>query len=112
MVYNIDMKNDENKIKVRYTPAFQKWFGKLKDPVAKAAIHTRIARLRLGLFGDAKRFGNVSEIRVDVGQGYRVYYTMRGDTLVILLLGGDKSSQDKDFKQAYDLAKKKFDFEE
>lgn len=112
MVYHIDMNNEENKIKVRYAPTFEKWFGKLKDPVAKAAIHARIARMRLGLFGDAKRFGNVSEMRVDVGQGYRVYYTMRGDTLVILLLGGDKSSQDKDFKQAYELARKKFDFEE
>ncbi len=106
------MDNEEDKIKVRYAPTFQKWLGKLKDPVARSAIHARIARLRLGLFSDAKRFGNVSEMRVDVGQGYRVYYTMRGNTLVILLLGGDKSSQDKDFKQAHELTMKKFDFEE
>lgn len=112
MVYHFKMENEEDKIKVKYTPTFQKWFGKLKDPVARSAIHARIARLRLGLFGDVKRFGEVSEMRVDVGQGYRVYYTMRGKTLVILLLGGDKSSQDQDFKQAYALAKKKFDFEE
>ena len=106
------MSMEDNQIKIKFAPTFQKWFDKLKNPVARTAIHARIARLRLGLFGDVKRFGDVSEMRIDVGQGYRVYYTMRNNTLVILLVGGDKSSQDRDFKRAYELAKEKFDFEE
>jgi len=72
--------------------------------VARAAIQTRINRLRLGNFGDSESVGDgVSELRVDVGKGYRVYYTRIGLQLVLLLVGGDKSSQSRDIKKAKSL---------
>ena len=98
-------------MKIKYTDTFSEWLGNLKDPVALRAINARIARLRLGLFGDAARYGNVSELRIDIGPGYRVYFTMRGNTVVILLCGGDKSTQKKDFRRASQLAEQPFDFE-
>lgn len=78
-----------------------KWLGRIKDTKAKAAIFARIARLQLGLFGDAKSLKDgVYELRVDVGAGYRVYYARSGSEVVILLCGGNKSSQDADIVKA------------
>jgi putative addiction module killer protein len=78
----------------------------LRDRKARARIQTRIDRLQLGLLGDVKPVGEgVSELRIDYGPGYRVYFVQRGQELVILLAGGDKSTQDKDIKTALELAR-------
>ena len=82
---------------------YRAWFTKLRDAVAKAAIAKRIDRLALGNFGYCREVGNgVSELKIDLGPGYRVYVGQQGEKLVILLCGGDKSTQPKDI----DLAKK------
>ena len=86
------------------TPEFAKWLSSLKDRVAYRLITLRIARLEAGLFGDAKFFGKVGELRVNTGAGYRVYFTRRGDQLVILLCGGDKRTQQKDIAKAEIMA--------
>ncbi|OGW20883.1 MAG: addiction module antitoxin RelB [Nitrospirae bacterium GWA2_46_11] len=93
-------------ITIRETNIFSKWLTALKDRKARARIQTRIDRLQLGLYGDVKPIGEgVSELRIDYGPGYRVYFVQRGQELVILLAGGDKSMQDKDVKAALDLAR-------
>jgi len=93
-------------ITIRETNIFSKWLTALKDRKARARIQTRIDRLQLGLYGDVKPIGEgVSELRIDYGPGYRVYFVQRGQELVILLAGGDKSTQDKDVKAALDLAR-------
>jgi len=82
-----------------------KWYARLKDIRAKTRIAVRIRRMQLGLIGDAKSVGDgVSELRFDFGPGYRVYYTERGSEIVILLAGGDKSTQERDIKKAKKLA--------
>ncbi|MEE7547346.1 type II toxin-antitoxin system RelE/ParE family toxin [Xanthomonas sp. Kuri4-1] len=87
------------------TEDFIKWLRKLRDSKAKAVIAERVQRLARGLPGDVKSVaGGVSELRVDYGPGYRVYFTRRGGELVILLCGGDKGSQPKDIKKAQALA--------
>lgn len=86
------------------------WMEKLKDSRAKAKINVRIARLRLGNFGDAKHLrGGVWEMRVDYGPGYRVYFARLGQQIVLLLCGGDKSTQSKDISRAVKLLR---DFKE
>ncbi|MBQ8013921.1 MAG: type II toxin-antitoxin system RelE/ParE family toxin [Treponema sp.] len=91
---------------VRQTKIFSKWFSKLKDNVAKASIARRIVRFEYGNFGDSKTVGGgVFEMRVDVGKGYRVYFTNKDNKIVILLVGGDKSTQDDDIKTAIEMAK-------
>lgn len=86
---------------VRQTEAFADWLANLKDGVARKAIGRRLARIELGLLGDWKPVGDgVAELRLDVGPGYRVYFTRRGDVLVILLCGGDKGSQARDIVRA------------
>ena len=88
------------------THLFDMWFGALRDKKAARRIQVRIDRIEEGNFGDCKPVGEgVSEIRVHFGPGYRVYYAQRGLEIVILLAGGDKSSQDKDIKTAIGLAK-------
>ena len=88
------------------TEAYVKWFSGLRDRVARARIDIRIRRLSLGNAGDAKPVGDgVSELRVDHGPGYRIYFTQRGEVVIILLAGGDKSTQDKDIRNAKALAK-------
>jgi putative addiction module killer protein len=77
------------------------WFDALRDRSAKQKIDARIGRLRLGNFGQARSVGGgVSELKVDYGPGYRVYFGRDGDELVILLRGGNKSTQDADIRQA------------
>ncbi len=93
-------------IEVRQTEVFSKWLRELRDRQARARIQTRIDRLQLGLAGDVKPVGEgVSELRIDYGPGYRVYFTQRGRELVILLAGGDKRTQDRDIKTALELAR-------
>ncbi|MDR3673384.1 MAG: type II toxin-antitoxin system RelE/ParE family toxin [Holophaga sp.] len=90
---------------VRKTPGFQEWLDGLNDAQAYARIETRIFRLGLGLPGDVKPVGSgVSELRIDHGPGYRVYFTRRGRTLILLLVGGDKSTQARDIRAAIRMA--------
>ncbi len=79
---------------------YTEWERRLTDRTARARIRARIARLRLGHLGDAKRVGEVLELRIHSGPGYRVYFGREGDTLVLLLCGGDKSSQERDIERA------------
>lgn|SRR5512147_3180383 len=93
-------------IEVRQTDKYSEWFDALHDGQARARINTRIRRLSLGNPGDVKSVGEgVSELRIDYGPGYRVYFTQRGREVVILLAGGDKRTQDRDIKTALDLAR-------
>lgn len=93
-------------IEVRQSRVFARWFAGLKDRQAKARIEVRIDRLALGNPGDVKPVGEgVSELRIAYGQGYRIYYTQRGRVMVVLLCGGDKSSQDRDIATAKALAR-------
>ena len=93
-------------IAIRETTTFSEWLRDLKDSRAKARIAARTQRLAFGNPGDVRPVGEgVSELRIDYGSGYRVYYMQRGKVLIILLCGGDKSSQDKDIKLALKLAK-------
>ena len=92
-------------IEVRQTEVFAAWFRRLADANARARINVRIRRLSLGNPGDVKSVGGgVSELRVDYGPGYRVYFTRRGEALVLLLCGGDKRTQDADIAAAKRLA--------
>lgn len=92
-------------IVVRETEGYKRWFLKLRDSRAKARILVRIRRLSLGNFGDSKSLGSgISELRIDYGPGYRIYYTRRGEELIVLLAGGDKSTQQKDIRKAKDFA--------
>jgi len=80
---------------------FSDWLESLRDRKARAIIRTRINRIRLGNLGDCKSVGEgVSELRVNFAAGYRVYFAQQGNMVIILLHGGDKSSQQKDIKQA------------
>ena len=91
---------------IHTTEVFDKWTAKLKDRQAAMAIALRLARVASGNFGNTKIIGDgVSELRIFVGPGYRIYYTIRNNEIVILLCGGDKSSQQNDIKQAKELAK-------
>ena len=93
-------------VEIRKTELFAKWIDGLEDIRARARILVRIGRLAAGNPGDAKPVGEgVSELRIDYGPGYRVYYTQRGRSAVILLAGGEKRTQDKDIKTALRLAK-------
>jgi putative addiction module killer protein len=90
---------------VRQTETFAGWLTALRDSRAKARIIDRIARVEVGLLGDAKALGDgVSELRIDYGPGYRLYFTRRRREVVILLVGGDKSSQGRDVREAKRLA--------
>jgi len=92
-------------IEVRKTAAFAEWYRRLRDARARARIDIRIRRVELGLPGDVKPVGaGISELRIDYGPGYRVYFVQRGKTLIVLLGGGDKRSQAADIKAAKALA--------
>jgi putative addiction module killer protein len=91
---------------IQQTRASVAWHTSIRDLRAKIAIARRIDRAAAGNPGDIKPVGDgVSEMRVDVGAGYRVYFTMRGGVVIVLLAGGDKSKQDIDIKRAKQMAK-------
>jgi putative addiction module killer protein len=93
-------------IEIRQTEVYARWFASLRDRQARARIDVRIRRLSLGNPGDVKSVGEgVSELRIDYGPGYRVYFVQRGRQLIILLAGGDKRTQDKDIRTALELAR-------
>ena len=93
-------------IEVRKTDIFAKWLDSLNDIHARTRILVRIERLSTGNPGDVKPVGEgVSELRIPYGPGYRIYYKKTGQSLIILLAGGDKSSQAKDIKTAIRLAR-------
>ena len=93
-------------IQIRQTDVYAQWLDKLPDRQAKARIAIRIRRLSLGNPGDVRPVGGgVSELRIDYGPGYRVYFLKQGAALVILLAGGDKSSQADDIRKARNLAR-------
>ena len=93
-------------LEIRQTATYADWFSTLRDRAAKARIDIRIRRLSLGNPGDVKPVGEgVSELRVDYGPGYRVYFIRRADVYVVLLAGGDKSSQVNDINRAKALAR-------
>lgn len=85
---------------VRQTTVFRDWLEGLRDRRAQERIAQRIVRLQAGLFGDAKFFDGIGELRVDYGPGYRVYFVQRGTVVIVLLCGGDKGSQSRDIKRA------------
>ena len=88
------------------TEVFDDWFASLRDRQTARRIQARIDRAEEGNFGDHKPVGEgVSEMRIHHGPGYRVYFTLRGLEIVILLAGGDKSSQPKDIQTAQELAR-------
>jgi putative addiction module killer protein len=92
-------------IEVRKTSVFEKWFNQLRDVRAQARIQVRLDRIELGLLGNTKYFDGIGELRIDYGPGYRVYFVKQGKAIVILLCGGDKSSQQRDIAKAKELAK-------
>lgn len=93
-------------IELKQTDTFAKWEGRLRDKRIRTLIATRLARLAHGLPGDVKPVGEgVSELRIDYGPGYRVYYVQRGAVLIVLLCGGSKKTQDADIVMAKKLAK-------
>ena len=93
-------------LEIRETQVYARWFSNLRDRRAKARIDTRIRRLSLGNPGDVKPVGaGVSELRLDYGPGYRIYFIQRGSAVIVLLAGGDKRTQTRDIKQALELAK-------
>ena len=90
-------------VNVLMTDIFQKWFDDLKDMQAVGRIRARIERLRLGNFGDWKRIEgvkNIFELRIHISKGYRLYYTYRENTIILLLCGGTKDTQSKDIREA------------
>ncbi|MBI1682475.1 type II toxin-antitoxin system RelE/ParE family toxin [Caulobacter hibisci] len=93
-------------IEVRQTAGFSAWSDALRDPIARRQVAARVARLGYGHFGDAKAVGEgVSELRIHTGPGYRLYYVRQGDVVIVMLAGGDKSTQDRDIAKAKELAR-------
>ena len=93
-------------IEIRKTATFAKWIDDLRDMRARARVQARIERLAVGHAGDVKPVGEgVSELRIDYGPGYRVYFKKRGRSVVILLAGGDKRTQSRDIKTALRLVR-------
>ena len=100
MAYNWEV------IEIRQTEVYARWFRRLRDREARVRIDSRIRRLSLRNPGDVTQVGEgVSEIRIDYGPGYRVYFLQRGQYLVVLLAGGDKDSQRRDIRRALELAR-------
>lgn len=92
-------------IEIRQTAMFSKFMDRLRDRRARAKIAARIDRLRFGNTGDVAPVGDgVSELRIDFGPGYRVYFVQKADVLIVLLCGGDKSTQPRDIQRAKVLA--------
>ncbi|WP_281789354.1 type II toxin-antitoxin system RelE/ParE family toxin [Limnohabitans sp. INBF002] len=100
------MEYNQAPIEIRQTEHYVRWFAALRDRTARARIDIRIRRMSLGNLGDVKAVGaGVSELRIDYGPGYRIYFVQRGTQLVVLLAGGDKGSQSRDIAMAHELAK-------
>ena len=94
------------RMRVEMTEVYRDWINSLKDRVVRARIQVRVDRLAHGNPGQHRNLSDgVSELKIDLGPGYRVYYTERSGVLVVLLVGGDKSSQQQDIKTAISLAK-------
>jgi putative addiction module killer protein len=92
-------------IELKQTETFRKWRMRLKDERARALIASRLDRLSFGHAGDAEPVGQgISELRIHYGPGYRIYFQRRGNTIIVLLCGGAKSSQTKDIEAAKRLA--------
>ena len=92
-------------VRLKQTDTFRRWHRKLRDRKARAVIAARLLRLANGLFGDTVPVGvGVSELRIHYGPGYRVYFVRRGADIIILLCGGDKSTQKRDIEKARYLA--------
>lgn len=86
---------------LRQTVEFETWHLNLRDEIAREQIGKRIVRMQSGLFGDVKPIGGgLSELRINIGPGYRVYFRQQGLVLILLLCGGDKSTQERDIKRA------------
>ena len=97
-------------MRVKKTDEYRDWLDRLRDQAGRARILVRVDRLIHGNPGDHRNLqGGVSELKIDFGPGYRVYYTQRGEQLLLLLIGGDKSSQARDIAKAQQLAE---DFED
>ena len=93
-------------MRVEQTEVYRDWINALKDRVGRARIQVRVDRLAHGNPGAHRNLTDgISELKIDCGPGYRVYYTKRGDRLLLLLVGGDKSSQSKDIERATELAR-------
>jgi putative addiction module killer protein len=93
-------------MRVQITEVYRDWVNRLKDRVIRARIQVRVDRLAHGNPGQYRNLTDgVSELKIDVGPGYRVYYTEKNGEIIVLLAGGDKYSQQKDIKTAIDLAK-------
>ncbi|MDA3926348.1 MAG: type II toxin-antitoxin system RelE/ParE family toxin [Kiritimatiellae bacterium] len=91
---------------VEKSMCFDKWLTKLKDRLAKARILVRIKKVENGNLGEYRSVGGrVSELKIDYGPGYRLYFTRKGDTVIWLLCGGDKSAQQRDIKRAQEILK-------
>lgn len=89
---------------IEKTPTFDRWLSKLKDRIALNAILMRIVRAENGNFGDTKSVGSpVQEMRIFVGKGYRIYFTVQGNKVVLLLNGGHKGTQQQDIEKAHEL---------
>ena len=100
MVYNYLM------LDVIKSDEYERWFATLRDKTVIARINARVYRMLHGNLGDWKALRDgISEMRIDAGPGYRLYFTRRGLTIVILLCGGDKRTQDTDIKRAIEIAK-------
>lgn len=98
-MYQIIHYLDENENDV-----YQSWLDSLRDRTAKIAVIRRVARVEIGLFGDCKQLRDgISELRIDVGAGYRVYYAQLGNMVILLTSGGDKKSQNRDIERAIRL---------
>ena len=93
-------------VEIRQTEVYSRWFDSLRDRKARARIDVRIRRLSLGNPGDVRPVGEgVSELRIDYGPGYRVYFAQHGATLIILLTGGDKRTQKRDIEKALRMSR-------
>ena len=89
---------------LRRTEVFHRWITTLPDQRAAERISARLYRVSNGLLGDVKYFDGIAELRIDYGPGYRIYFTQRGQTIIVLLCGGDKSTQSRDITRAKSLA--------
>ncbi|MER9405010.1 type II toxin-antitoxin system RelE/ParE family toxin [Mesorhizobium caraganae] len=92
-------------IEVRLTADFTRWLDGLRDAAARLRVVARIRRVEIGNIGDAKYFDGIGELRIDHGPGYRLYFVKAGSSVIILLCGGDKSTQKRDIAKAKQMAK-------